>query len=338
MKLSLGFSLVILFINFAAYADVKLFTLRPSKSHLEYLIPVREGYRFIDELNLYKNSIRDNSDLSSAVTIEQLEQFKLGQVRELNNERISQVLILANRGLDLGMPPDVGGQARIKKLSEKLSNSTSLVVMPLAIGIHLNDSDRIDLYEKISLNFSGVIALGGADVSPDLYNEENSRSRDINLTRDKFEIEFLKHWIKKDKGFLYGICRGHQLIAVALGFKLIQHIDSHGDKEWENHKIIFQETRYNIFKKIFNTKLLSIRVNSYHHQAVQFSNHNPEIELAAVATDGVAESLVSKDGRIFTTQFHPEFMNGFFSKRFFSYLNNKFKGGVNMSCQHLFRQ
>lgn len=335
MNLQLSLTLVILLVNFCAFADVKLFALRPSKSHLEYLIPVREGFRLVDELKLYKDAIRANSELTNAITNAQLDQLKPGQIRELNNEKSSRVLILANSGYDLGVPPSEGGQARLGKLVQKISNSTNLIVLPLAISINLSSTERSEFYSKISSNFSSVIALGGADVSPNLYNEENIKSRDINLTRDKFELGFLQYWIKNSQGFLYGICRGHQLIAVALGYKLFQHIDTHGDGEWESHKIIFQNTQSNVFKKIFNAKLPFINVNSFHHQAVQYSKQNQEIEIAAVAPDGIVESLVSKDGRIFTTQFHPEFMDNYASGKFFNYLNQKFIR-KSSRCQYMF--
>ncbi len=331
-----GLIILLSLFTFDAVAEVKLYVLRPSKSHLEYLIPVREGHRFVDELELYKKSIRANVDLSNTIVSEQLDQFKIGQIRELTARKESQVLILANRGNDLGIPADGIGQGRIKKLSEKLSSSTSLIILPLAAGINLTPEDRLQFYDKISSVFTGVIALGGADVSPDLYHDVKKESRDVNLTRDQFEIVFLKRWIQNKSGFLYGICRGHQLISVALGFKLIQHIDSHGDGRMEGHKIIFPKTESNIYKKIFNADVASMNVNSYHHQAVRYTNHNPDVELAASANDGTVESLASKDGSIFTTQFHPEFMDGYVSKKIFSFLNFKFKSSSLKSCKGLF--
>lgn len=315
-----------------AEVKVELYLVRPTKGHLSYLIPVRSGYTLSQEIHLYKQSLEKHPELSQVVSDDIMNQFKLGTVQkisiesELSNRTLkNRVLILANRGYDLAIPPQALGLGRIANLDEKIDTAIEKIILPVAATINLSALEKNIFYEKISALFNGVIALGGADIDPHLYNEKPTLSRDVNSSRDQYEIDFLKFWIQKSQGFLFGICRGHQLISAALGYKLQQHIDHHGDGQWLNHKVYVKPTKSpNSFQQIFNKNMTSFSVLSYHHQAVIYNpSINSNIEVAAVSQDGTVESLTSLDGRIFTTQFHPEFMSDYVSKKIFSFINRK---------------
>ncbi len=329
--------LISIFFSLLTQAQVKIYVLRPTNDHLEYLIPVRDYHKPIDELNEYKNKIRNNPKLSDVFTQKQLEQFLPGQLHEFKNlpSQKTNVLILANRGYDFDAIQNIEAKNRIQKLKEKIGVDAKIYILPIANSLVLNQSETEFYHKKIGEQFSGVIALGGADINPEIYNEKITTSRDVNPERDFYEIQFLKNWINNKKGFLFGICRGHQLISAALGFKLIQHIENHGDGVWQNHPIKLLRTSSNIMNQIFGKNKNNITVNSYHHQAVIYTPNN-YIELAATSIDGTVEALASRDSRIFTTQFHPEFIDNSVSKNIFDYLKlqlNKFKP---KSCKNLF--
>lgn len=330
--------LVFTVISHSAFSDVKLMVLRPTQKHLGFIIPVREGRNLHDEINLYKKNIQTNLDLRKVISDQQLDQLSLGQVYQLPKTESPKVLALANRGYDYESKPTGAGRNRIEKFREKLDANIAMYILPVAIANYLNATETLEFYSALSSHFSGVIALGGADVAPEIYDEPLKESRDVNLSRDRYEINFLSYWIQNKKGFLYGVCRGHQLISAALGFKLIQHISDHGDGIWEKHHILTKPTQSKVFDRIFATKANNFLVNSYHHQAVIYQNQvNPEIEVAATDLHGTVESLSSRDGRIFTTQFHPEFMNGYVSKRLFTYLSAKLMmSNPVYSCKQLF--
>lgn len=339
-------------------SQIELYLIRPTKGHLNYVIPVRTGSTLFQELELYKQKIKAHPELSQVISDEILEQFKLGTSKKLLTDgehnsatkeialqptkQTHRVLILANRGYDLAQPPQTLGLGRIGNLNEKLENSIEKVILPVGAAINLSDKEKNNFYKKLSQQFGGVIALGGADIDPQLYSEKQVHSRDINASRDRNEIDFLKFWIKNSSGFLFGICRGHQLIATALGYKLQQHIDHHGDGQWLQHKVYVQPTKTpNIFQQIFNKDMTSFPVLSYHHQAVLYDpTVNTTIEVAATAQDGTVEALMSQDGRIFTTQFHPELRSDYISKKIFGFLNVKFRQSPSLNknkCLNLFR-
>ncbi len=329
--------LLILFLSpQALWAEVDLYILKPTKQHFRYIIPVRQGHRVSDEILEYKRQLNLQPELAEIFTPEQFKQFSSGQIQSLNDTDAEKILILANRGYDYEGLNNENKENRIIKIAQGLGSSKNIYVLPIAAAISLGTADKKDFFEKLNQQFAGVIALGGADVAPDLYDDQKTYSRDVNLARDFYEIEFLRHWIQSKKGFLYGICRGHQLISVALGFKLIQHVDNHGDGVWDQHSIELKQTRASHFKNIFSTDNKRIKVNSYHHQAVRYVPHS-EIDLAATAHDGTVEALESFDGRILTTQFHPEYMSGSISKNIFNYLKAQTQRFNPKKCSNLFK-
>lgn len=331
------FLLLIVCLPNPSKAEIDLYVLRPTSNHERFIIPVQRGESFNSALQNYKNLISANTDLNQLVSTENLRQFSTGQVYQLQNDNVAKVLMLANNGYDLEPSPiDVStGRNRVRKIVEKIADSAEVYILPVASAITLNAKDKLDFFEKLNSLFSGVIVLGGADIDPDLYNEKLEMSRNVNSTRDKYEIEFLKKWIEFKKGFLFGICRGHQAIAVALGFKLEQHISDHGDGLWAQHKIQLAKTRSGFFSRIMGKGVSAVKVNSYHHQAVRYSQ-NDYVDVAAYADDGTVEALESIDGRILTTQFHPEFMEEAVSKKIFSFLKRTLISRNKKMCSRLF--
>ncbi|MDE6107170.1 MAG: gamma-glutamyl-gamma-aminobutyrate hydrolase family protein, partial [Oscillospiraceae bacterium] len=71
--------------------------------------------------------------------------------------------------------------------------------------------------------YDGLILCGGDDVDPARFGQENRGSRDIDLDRDRAEFALIEAYLKAGKPIL-GICRGHQIMNIALGGTLIQDI------------------------------------------------------------------------------------------------------------------
>ena len=315
-------SILSLFLSIQCLASIQLYVLQPSPQHQKFIIVAQDGESPEAALSRYKTLIRRNAMLSSLVTPEQLNQFSPGYLEKLEAGGKPAVLILANRGYDLSNEEKVGGQQRVEKFQQKLGAQSDVFLLPLAGSIGLSSKNRSLYYGAMIEYFSAVIALGGPDVTPKIYSEAQTEARDVNLRRDQYEIDFLKHWIKAKKGFLFGVCRGHQMIAAALGFKLTQHIDGHGDGVWIEHPIKLLPTKQNFLKSAVG--MSQFTVNSYHHQAVVYQSH-PDVDLAAISPDNTVEALESRDGRIVSTQFHVEFMEDLVSRRIFSRINTKIK-------------
>lgn len=166
--------------------------------------------------------------------------------------------------------------------------------VPLCIPISENLEDV-----KYYLNVvDGIIFSGEEGVSP-LKFDENPLQKISYLShlKDDFEIELFKEAYNRDMPIL-GVCRGTQLINVALGGTLYQDIVSqipncHGHMQQGMqvyelfHKINIEENSklFDIFK---NTEL---EVNSFHHQAIK--DLGRDLKIIATAEDGVIEGIES---------------------------------------------
>ncbi|WP_051006370.1 gamma-glutamyl-gamma-aminobutyrate hydrolase family protein [Liquorilactobacillus vini] len=134
------------------------------------------------------------------------------------------------------------------------------------------------------------------------------------LLRDRLEIALVKKALTAGKQIL-GICRGMQIINVALGGDLYQDLDSEYPVR-KNQPLIrhFQaapRTEATHYVKIAdNSRLHDLYgdqwlVNSHHHQAVR--KIASSLKVSAVASDGVIEGLESKNNQqVFAVQWHPE--------------------------------
>lgn len=174
----------------------------------------------------------------------------------------------------------------------------------------LEDTKDISRYLDI---LDGVIFTGGGDISAHYFNEEPIREVDeVCQDRDMTEIALFHEAYKKGKP-IFGICRGLQLINIALGGSIYQDIYSQlpnvlGHTCANNiqdgyHSINIQKDSimYEIFKK---EKLV---VNSQHHQSIK--SLGKDLRVTAEAKDGIIEAIEStNENFILGVQFHPEAM------------------------------
>lgn len=324
----------LLFLHSACLWAIQLYKVQTDHPQFQFLIPAKDNESANEAIEQFIKSVINEPQLSTLYNTSELNNFRL-----LSSQKITttsdkpQVLVLANRDFDISAQEKQKSQKRLDQFYKKLGPQAELLVLPLGITYRFNQNEISDMMKSVSSNFSALLALGGADIDPKLYNEENTDSVGVNPLRDQLEIQIIQAWMKMKSGLLFGVCRGHQLIAAALGFKLTQHIENHGQHEMKKHSIKFQPTINKFFENLFPKQIKM--VNSYHHQAVLAKDH-PDIEIAAKALDGTIEALESKDGRILTTQFHYEFMSSESSRNIFKALKEKIHFYSNRQCVKLF--
>lgn len=167
-----------------------------------------------------------------------------------------------------------------------------------------------DLADAFVEGVDGLLLSGGEDVSPHLFGHTPHQSLGIvDETRDLFELALYK--AAKRKGIaILGICRGIQLINVAEGGTLHQHLPAvpdtvqHGQRNIDG--TLFHEVRLEPGSRLAKSYGANqIRTNSYHHQAVDTLGDN--LRATGRTTDGVIEALEGT-GQVFVlaVQWHPE--------------------------------
>ncbi len=160
-----------------------------------------------------------------------------------------------------------------------------------------------DVLREFIKRCDGFLFTGGKDINPLLYDDANRFNSQICVMRDEAELLALSEIMKTDKPVL-GICRGCQLINVALGGSLVQNVDGHRQSfPYSNltHEVTLVERTP--LADIFGAN--AINVNSVHHQAVK--NLGSGLKATAVSPDGVIEAIFNPERRFMHgVQWHPE--------------------------------
>ena len=180
---------------------------------------------------------------------------------------------------------------------------------PVLIPI-LDDDDRLRaIYERLD----GIVFPGGADIAPPEYGEEPIENLNVvEGPRDRTELT-LARWAFADDLPTLGICRGQQLLNVALGGTLYQDLRhqavttvEHSDADGRARTALLHRVRLDPGSRL--AQLIdetSIEVNSLHHQAVKAVA--PQLKVTGTSDDGVIESLESDDRHfLIAVQWHPE--------------------------------
>lgn len=185
------------------------------------------------------------------------------------------------------------------------------VMIPLKIdrGVLRSIYDRLD----------GVIVTGGGDMAPSSYGAEPSVfTVEVDPDRDEIETQLVRWAVEDDKPLL-GICRGHQVLNVAMGGTLIQDVreevpgslrhDGPNDDWFLRFPHEVQVERGSKLFKAMGLTSERLPVNSMHHQAV--GQVAPGLCAVAHADDGIIEGLEHPDRRfIVSVQWHPEALAG----------------------------
>jgi putative glutamine amidotransferase len=171
-----------------------------------------------------------------------------------------------------------------------------------------------DIPEVIS-EFDGLFISGGGDIHPDFFGGEMHPSLDgIDRERDEFELTLCRQAVAVNKAIL-GICRGQQVLNVAMGGNLVIDIPSmlpEASKHqwWPN----YQRSRLSHSVKLEKDSRLAdimggteFEVNSLHHQYVKDPGEG--LKVVATAPDGVIEALeMPGKNFVLSVQWHPEWL------------------------------
>ena len=173
--------------------------------------------------------------------------------------------------------------------------------------------EPVDLRGKdVSIaSLSGLILTGGLDINPDRYGEApHERTKIAERARDDYEINLVLAALEADLPVL-AICRGSQVLNVAMGGRLLQNIET------TNHRANYRAEGYpsswhsvgleagSRLRELYASD--EIEVNSRHHQGVLPEMVAPGLRAVALSPDGIVEATESSAHTWVTgVQWHPE--------------------------------
>jgi putative glutamine amidotransferase len=183
------------------------------------------------------------------------------------------------------------------------------------LPILLPNSDDPSLAAAHVARIDGLLLTGGDDIHPRLYGEAPHPKIDlVDERRDAFEIALLKA-ARERKMPVLGICRGIQLINVALGGDLYQDLPTQAESAVGHAQKTLREGPWHEIKVKDGTRLAEIlgvakvAVNSYHHQACRRVAKG--LVASASTADGIVEAFEDPgDPFLVAVQWHPEVLEG----------------------------
>ena len=153
---------------------------------------------------------------------------------------------------------------------------------------------------SLAADCDGLLIPGGADVDPALYGQENTASEGIDHDRDRDELTLIRQFLDMEKP-IFGICRGHQILNVALGGTLVQHVPGHTQNPDGVDGVHPVTVEHPFLQKLYGDTFVS---NTAHHQIVDRLGEG--LSVTCRSPEGYVEGMIHENGRVLSVQFHPE--------------------------------
>ena len=182
---------------------------------------------------------------------------------------------------------------------------------PVILPPIMQDTDWTGLLQRLD----GLLLSGGEDIAPAAYGQvQESWTGQIDEERDHAELGLVRRWLALDKPLL-AICRGHQVLNVALGGTLLQDIMTERATALDHAYVPGRpmQNPVHTVEILSESRLARILggiqfdVNSAHHQAVARPGRG--LNVVAHAPDAIVEAMELQDHPFcISVQWHPEAM------------------------------
>ncbi len=218
------------------------------------------------------------------------------------------------------MRPVIGITSRLRDLTGSIGVSTAHTVnVSYADAVVRSGGTPVALVPApepgaLAGRLDGLLLSGGGDVNPSCYGGDPHPSLyDVDDARDRFEID-LVHEARRRRLPTLAICRGMQVLNVALGGTLVVDIPSWragalahsrvGQHAYERHQPLAIDSS----SRLAATIGTSLAVNSIHHQAID--RIAPQLRAVGTAEDGIVEAVDHEDPSwpVWAVQWHPELL------------------------------
>lgn len=183
------------------------------------------------------------------------------------------------------------------------------------VELHWEKHDKDEVWDLVE-DCDGIVLTGGVDMHPRFYENERldfpNGDGKFNEVRDEFEMHVFETAMNFNLPIL-AICRGHQLVNVALGGQLMQDLEEGGNQDHRRHGDTDGEHEIRLVENSMLAKIVgnsTAQINSAHHQCI--SVLADELVASAYSPDNVIEAVEWKDKTdkpwLLCVQWHPERM------------------------------
>jgi putative glutamine amidotransferase len=179
-----------------------------------------------------------------------------------------------------------------------LAGGLPLLIPPAAPELAKRSIESVD----------GLLLTGGGDISPARYGASFEReTSDVDDERDRSELALVAAAIERGIPIL-GICRGAELVNVAFGGTLRQHLAGADGARHTQPRRRYETVHHvrlapeSLLAELVGSQELD--VNSIHHQGIEMVGNN--LDQAGRAEDGLVEVIENRERRLLAVQWHPE--------------------------------
>lgn len=212
----------------------------------------------------------------------------------------------------VGNKPLIGVSLGYNSTKNSVNNTyINSILMNGGVPYLIPVTDNVEVLRQIVAQLDGIVFTGGEDFEPAYFGEENhEKLGEVNVTRDTYDLTLFK--LATDRNIpTLGICRGLQLINVAMGGTLYQDLPAEKPSDI-NHRQEEAGTVPTHSVSVVDGSMMhqilgekEIQVNTFHHQAIE--KLAPGLKIVGWSNDSVPELIEAYPHRhILGTQFHPE--------------------------------
>jgi len=208
-----------------------------------------------------------------------------------------------------GIRPD-GDTSRVRLTAAYVTALENAGLIPLIVPPLANPDAASAILDSVA----GLVLTGGADVDPARYGEKrHEKVRSVSPARDATEAALIKEARERGTPVL-AICRGIQILNVALGGTLVQDIPSQCETKIAHDEESARDSRTHEISVEPGSRIAAavgthhLTVNSFHHQSVKRVADG--MRVTARSPDGIIEGIEStdEDWWVMAVQWHPEEM------------------------------
>ena len=143
--------------------------------------------------------------------------------------------------------------------------------------------------EAILERIDGLLVSGGPDIHPSFYGQQpHEQLGPTDIPLDRFEIGLVRRALERDLPVL-GICRGAEVLNVARGGSLVQHVEGH--RQTEEGRVATHDVEVDAGSALSEAMggVTTCAVNTFHHQALDALGGG--VHVVARAADGIVEGI-----------------------------------------------